>query len=126
MWIAFDIYFIYLLTKDALVEKYWFTIIPLVGVNLLKIWTSVFAYLKDLSNLKTEGYVLTNKAFYHYQNGKVKDYKKINLKNIDEIKKSEYIGDGFFVISNKKSIKVNNIDCVNELILKFREQLNKE
>ena len=119
MWVAFDLFFVYLLTKDAIVQKYWFTILPLAGLNILKVWTSVFAYLKEKNDMNNSGYVMTNKAFYEYVDNKYKVIKKIKYEDIYAVEKSDYIVDGFFLASKTDCIKVVNTPDSSELFTRL-------
>lgn len=109
MWIAFDAFFIYVLTIEAVIKQYWFICIPAAGFNLIVLWTFVFKYLKVASDLKTSGYVVTDKAFYYYNDGNYKELKRIAFNDIVALEKSEYFGDGFYVATLTSTIHVLNI-----------------
>lgn len=123
IWLGLDAYFAYLMTLSTVNQNYWFIIIPMVGLNLLKIWTSMFAYLKATSEVKVSAYVLTNKALYFYQDGKYKTCNKILYKDVVSVKKSEYMLDGFYVASKDNFIKIINVENMEVLQKKITEMV---
>ncbi len=119
LWIGFDIFFVYVITMDGIKEQFWYTLITVAGLNLLRVWTYVFKCLKDFEFLKTSAYVLTDKALYFINDGKYKSVKRIDFSEIVVVEKSEYYCDGFYVASEKENIQVINIKNESELFTKI-------
>jgi len=125
LWIGFDVFFIYIMTKESVSQQYWFIMVPVCGFNLIKIWVYALKTMKDISEIKHSGYALTNKAFYYYSNGKYKELKRIEFKDIVVLEKSEYMFDGFYVASLDKHIHVNNINDMKEMFEELQEKILK-
>lgn len=115
LWVAFDAFFIYLISLKTITQEFWLVLIPVCGFNLLIVWVYIFKMLKEYANQKNAGYVLTEKALYYYQDGLYKQLIKINLQDIAVVEKSEYIYDGFYVASLDSFIYVKNIQKEKEL-----------
>ncbi len=110
MWIAFDVFYIYITSNNSIGNGFWLVTITVGGLNLLLLWTFIFKTLKVGADLKNTGYILTDKALYYYCDGeKYKDLKRIAIEDIIAVEKSEYFVDGFYVVSEKSFIKVFNI-----------------
>lgn len=119
LWIGFDVFFVYVITMDGIKEQFWYTLITVAGLNLLRVWTYVFKCLKDFETLNITSYVLTDKALYFIQDGKYKSVKRIALSDVVVVEKSEYYCDGFYVASGKENIQVINIKNENEFFTKI-------
>lgn len=115
LWVAFDVFFVYIITIESIQQDFWFITIPVCGFNLLIVWTYVFKVLKEKASLKGTGYILTDKAFYYYADNKYKQLQRIDLQDIITVEKSEYIADGFYVASLTNNIHVKNIQEEKEL-----------
>lgn len=124
MWIAFDIFFIYIMCIENVSQKFWFVIIPICGLNIIKIWMYIFKVLKDINDNKQSGYALTDKAVYYYNDGKYKELKRISFEEIVALEKSEYYSDGFFVATLTNVIHVKNIAEQKELFETLTEKIN--
>ena len=98
---------------------YWFVVIPVAGFVVLRLWTLIMYFLKEATENKGLGCVLTNKAVYLYRDGKYKTVEKINFGEIVIVEKSDYIADGFFVSSNKNCIHVKDIKNEKEFFEKL-------
>lgn len=125
LWVAFDIFFAYLMTKDSINTQYWFMIIPLCGLNLIRIWVFVLKLMKEITDQKDTGYILTDKAIYYFSDGKYKQLIRIDLNDIVAVEKSEYISDGFYVATITSTIHINNVKEVNTLFNALIENVNK-
>lgn len=109
LWVAFDVFFVYLLTKENISSQFWFITIPICGLNLLTIWVFIFNLIKLKSEMNNRYYILTDKAFYYCQDEKYKETKRIELSDIVVVEKSEYLCEGFYVASLNDNIHVVNI-----------------
>ncbi|MBQ9786504.1 MAG: hypothetical protein IJW25_03445 [Clostridia bacterium] len=125
LWIAFDIFFIFLMTKDAVSSKFWFVSLPICGFNIIRLWAFISKILKEVKEIKDTGYVLTNKAIYYYSNNKYKELKRIALEDIVAVEKSEYMLDGFFVATQTATIHIKNIVEEKELFDSLTQILQK-
>ena len=103
------------MTLKTVKEEFWLVLIPVCGFNLLIIWTYIFKVLKEYTEKKESGYVLTDKAIYSYSNGKYKQLNRIALEDIVVVEKSEFIYDGFYVASLNTNIHITNIKEEREL-----------
>ena len=126
LWLAFDVFFIYIISKENISQQFWFITIPICGLNLLRVWVYVFDILKKKTEIAKTGYCLTNKALYYFSDGKYKELKRIGFEEIVAVEKSEYLCDGFFVASLDKTIQVINIKEEKELFEIMIKKINQE
>lgn len=115
MWLAFDVFFIYIMTLEKVQKDFWFVLIPVCGFNLLILWTYVFKLLRIKGEIKDTGYILTNQAIYYYADNKYKQLKRISFEDIVVVEKSEFVFDGFYVASKNETIHVKNIKEEKEM-----------
>ncbi len=112
LWLAFDAFFIYILTMRAVSQQFWFVLITVCGLNLLAVWIIFFKVLKLANQIKNSEYILTEDIIYYCENNTYKTIKKIEIKDIVVLEKSEYVCDGFYIATENDYIKVENI--INE------------
>ena len=65
--------------------------------------------LKNRKEMEKTGYCLTDKAIYYYCDGIYKQLNRIGFDEVIAIEKSEYLMDGFYIATQTKTIKINNI-----------------
>ena len=132
LWIAFDAFFVYLMTLQTVKQEFWLVLIPVCGFNLLVVWTYVFNVLKAGVDCKDTGYILTDKAFYYYSNNKHLSNEELNTLNTiwnsfnrDEISsKTIVVRDGSGSMYDYCPVSAN---CVaTSLALLFAERLQGE
>ena len=126
MWAVMLFASFYFLAKLLQVSgDYWFVIITPLGLCLLRTWTVLFEFIKTFQYNKNVGYVLTNNAFYYYDDGAHKKVTRIAIEDIVEIKKAEFITDGFYVSSKNEYICVKNILLEKQLFEKLEEKMKQ-
>lgn len=126
MWVAFDVFSVYILTMPKVTKDFWFIVIPVAGLNVIILWVYIFKILKDATLNKNTGYVLTDKAIYYYSDNKYKILNRIALKDIVAVEKSEFIADGFYVASLTNTIHIKNVKEEKELFNAMVEKVSKQ
>lgn len=123
LWVAFDVFFVYMMLIESVKTEFWFVILPVGGFNLLTIWLLSFIIIKNITRKKNTGCILTDKAIYLFNKGTYKELKRIGFDEVVVLEKSDYICDGFYVASKTNHIHVKNITNEKELFEKLVEKI---